>query len=64
MQKHFLKIFVLAALLLACLPAFSAKSFTLVIDAGHGGKDAGAVGAFSKEKNINLNIVLALGRLV
>ena len=64
MQKHFLKIFVLAALLLACLPAFSAKSFTLVIDAGHGGKDAGAVGAFSKEKNINLNIALALGRLV
>ena len=29
--------------------------FTLVIDAGHGGHDAGALGSFSKEKNINLN---------
>lgn len=26
------------------------KKFTLVIDAGHGGHDAGAVGAISKEK--------------
>lgn len=38
--------------------------YTLVIDAGHGGHDAGAVGAFSKEKNINLSVALALGRLV
>lgn len=40
------------------------KRFTLVIDAGHGGHDAGAVGAFSKEKNINLSIALAFGKLV
>ena len=40
------------------------KGFTLVIDAGHGGHDAGALGTFSKEKNINLNIALAFGRLV
>lgn len=40
------------------------KSFTLVIDAGHGGHDAGALGTFSKEKNINLNVALAFGRLV
>ncbi len=40
------------------------KGFTLVIDAGHGGHDAGAVGTFSKEKNINLNVALAFGRLV
>lgn len=40
------------------------KKFTLVIDAGHGGHDAGAVGAFSKEKNINLSVALAFGRLV
>ncbi len=40
------------------------RPFTLVIDAGHGGHDAGAVGAFSKEKNINLNVALAFGRLV
>ena len=40
------------------------KGFTLVIDAGHGGHDAGALGTFSKEKNINLNVALAFGRLV
>ena len=40
------------------------KRFTLVIDAGHGGNDAGARGKFSKEKNINLNVALALGRYV
>ena len=40
------------------------KSFTLVIDPGHGGHDAGAIGTFSKEKNINLNVALAFGRLV
>lgn len=38
--------------------------FTLVIDAGHGGKDAGAVGKFSKEKDINLSVALAFGKLV
>lgn len=55
--------------MLLCLAASVAavaqkRTFTLVIDAGHGGHDAGAVGAFSKEKNINLNVALAFGRLV
>lgn len=40
------------------------QRFTLVIDAGHGGHDAGALGAKSKEKNINLNVALAFGRYV
>lgn len=40
------------------------RNFTLVIDAGHGGHDGGAVGSFSKEKNINLSVALAFGRLV
>ena len=40
------------------------KKFTLVIDAGHGGHDAGARGSFSYEKNINLNVALAFGRYV
>lgn len=40
------------------------QSFTLVIDAGHGGHDSGAVGAFSKEKNINLAVALAFGKMV
>lgn len=38
--------------------------YVLVIDAGHGGRDAGAMGAFSKEKDINLNVALAFGRYV
>ena len=40
------------------------KRFTLVIDAGHGGHDAGAVGKITQEKTINLNVALAFGRLV
>ena len=40
------------------------QSFTLVIDAGHGGKDPGALGKRGKEKNINLAVALAVGRLV
>ena len=40
------------------------KKFTLVIDAGHGGKDAGAKGKYSYEKNINLKVALAFGRYV
>ncbi len=38
--------------------------FTLVIDAGHGGKDPGARGRIINEKTINLNIALKLGALV
>ena len=50
----------------ACLSVNAAtkRPFVLVIDAGHGGKDAGAVGQLTKEKDINLNVALALGRLV
>lgn len=56
--------------LLLVLVSFSAtvfgaeKRFTLVIDAGHGGHDLGAKGAFSYEKDINLNVALAFGRYV
>ena len=46
------------------LPVSAAKTFTLVIDAGHGGKDAGAVGSMSKEKDLTLKHALAFGRLV
>lgn len=41
-----------------------AKPFTMVIDAGHGGKDPGAIGKTSKEKDINLKVALALGKLI
>ena len=50
---------------LFALASVSAKDkFTLVIDPGHGGKDVGAVGAISNEKNINLTIALVFGKLV
>lgn len=58
-------IFFLLILISFSAMAFSAdKRFTLVIDAGHGGHDSGAKGAFSYEKDINLNVALAFGRYV
>ena len=58
--------------LFCCLCAMAAgetkevqdKTFTIVLDAGHGGHDAGAVGSFSKEKDINLKVTLEVGRLL
>ncbi len=40
------------------------KDFTVVLDAGHGGNDPGAIGKTAKEKNINLSVVLAVGKLL
>ena len=56
-------IYILLAVLLA-LPIMAEKPYTLVLDAGHGGKDPGAVGKFSQEKDLNLNLVLAVGKLI
>ena len=57
--------FILVILVSLSAIAFGAdKRFTLVIDAGHGGHDSGAKGAYSYEKNINLNVALAFGRYV
>lgn len=44
--------------------ARSKGGFTLVIDAGHGGTDPGAIGRKAKEKTINLNVALALGKMI
>jgi len=38
--------------------------FTVVLDAGHGGHDPGAQSSMSKEKNINLSVVLDLGAII
>lgn len=54
----------LISLLTAITTMAASNKFVLVIDAGHGGHDAGAIGAVSKEKDINLNTALAFGRLV
>lgn len=57
MKRYFVTFLLLSSCLLA-LP------YTLVIDAGHGGKDPGAQIRTAKEKNINLAVALALGKLV
>lgn len=55
----------LALMFMLVVTAFAAnKRFTLVIDPGHGGHDAGARGAISMEKNINLNVALRFGKYV
>ncbi|GAB2520138.1 N-acetylmuramoyl-L-alanine amidase family protein [Spirosoma aerophilum] len=37
---------------------------TVVLDAGHGGKDPGTHGRYAKEKTINLALILQLGRKI
>ncbi|WP_439183462.1 N-acetylmuramoyl-L-alanine amidase family protein [Carboxylicivirga taeanensis] len=37
---------------------------TVVIDAGHGGKDPGAIGKISREKDIVLNVALKVGKYI
>ena len=62
---------VCAGLMVIALLSLSAEAsaaekhkYTLVIDAGHGGKDGGACANGAKEKNINLSVALAFGRYV
>lgn len=47
-----------------CISNLWGKDFVVVIDAGHGGHDPGAIGKISKEKNINLNVALKVGNLI
>src|ERR1035437_141771 len=42
----------------------SEKNRVIVIDAGHGGKDPGALGSISREKDINLAIALKTGKYI
>jgi len=53
----------LLSLVLVC-GYVSAKQFTVVIDAGHGGDDGGAARGKIKEKDINLAVALSLGKLI
>ncbi len=60
------RILFIIMLLCCCLTIAVAadKKFTLVIDAGHGGKDGGACANRAKEKDINLSVALAFGKYV
>jgi N-acetylmuramoyl-L-alanine amidase len=61
------KILVIFLLLVISYSAFSqekTKIRKVVIDAGHGGKDPGAIGRNAKEKNITLAIALKLGKVI
>ena len=53
-------------IMLFAATSLSAKDFTVVIDAGHGGKDPGAVSANQKiyEKTITLNVALMVGEAI
>lgn len=61
------KILFILILFLFCVTSADAqnKRFTLVIDAGHGGRDTGAIGvAKTREKDLTLKFALAFGKLV
>ena len=61
--KWFLTFYLLAFLPLTVVAANN--NFTLVIDAGHGGFDTGAIGKGKvKEKNLTLRYALAFGKMV
>ena len=57
-----LALLVLGAFDHAGTPKYRVKK--VVIDAGHGGHDPGALGGFSKEKEITLRIALELGDII
>lgn len=44
--------------------ATQGKEFVVVIDPGHGGKDAGALGRNTNEKTVNLEVAKKLNRLI
>jgi N-acetylmuramoyl-L-alanine amidase len=65
------KLHIAAAVLVigVCLVAVAVRgagqtAFTVVIDAGHGGRDPGSIGAAVNEKSVNLAVALRLGRLI
>ena len=46
------------------LDVYTSDFDTIVIDAGHGGKDPGCIGKKAREKEINLDISLKVGKLL
>lgn len=66
MRKYLLLYINLLAAFFLIMPGLQAKekTFTIVIDPGHGGKDPGAIGYSVKEKTINLAVALAFGEMI
>ena len=64
MNAKRLFVFLLISFCFTAIFAAGKHKYTLVIDAGHGGKDAGACANRAMEKNINLSVALAFGRYV
>lgn len=62
MRANLLKIIALLWITIAFAPC--ANAYTLVIDAGHGGKDPGAVGKNVYEKDLNLALALKIGEKI
>ena len=58
--------FLLVIVAVLCFTSNASAKFVLVIDAGHGGKDPGAVSANGKvhEKDITLNVALTVGESI
>lgn len=48
----------------ADVPVQRDKPFVVVIDAGHGGTDPGAVGKIAQEKDLNLSVSLLTGKMI
>ncbi len=66
-MKSFLSVLVLLLLVLSSStlsPPYKYKVKTLVIDAGHGGKDPGCGGKFSNESEITLKVALELQQTI
>ncbi len=61
-KKSLFCLFTMMMFAVSCMAA--SKKFTLVIDPGHGGKDHGAIGVYSREKDLTLKFGLAFGKLV
>ena len=54
----------LLSILISLLMAAQASAFTVVLDAGHGGHDSGALGSISNEKTLNLDHILLVGKML
>ena len=67
-MKRLLQIAIVLALSFGIFNPLNAQKgsrvMTVVIDAGHGGKDPGAIGKHSKEKNIALAVALKTGKYI